>query len=174
MFHTISSLFARQAQFLQALILLNAVILVIGLFAPMLTIEKFVFLENTFSVVGGIVELLKDQQYLLFVLLFLFSIALPIVKIIILYLVVSSTAAENYQKHIARMHDYGKWSMLDVFVVAILVVVLKLDYVVDVQVHYGLYAFSVAVLLTMLITARVIKLTDACLKQQSTTSELPN
>ena len=55
--------------------------------------------------------------------------------------------------------------MLDVFVVAILIVAVKLGYIFDVQVHIGLYAFSVAVLLTMYITARVIKLSDACLKQ---------
>jgi paraquat-inducible protein A len=165
MTNTISSQFPRQAGQLRWLIVLNMLCLIVGLFAPMLTIEKFVVLENTFSVVSGVFELLKEGQWLLFVLLTAFSIVLPLLKIFVLYRVVARTAvAINYRDHIRRIHDYGKWSMLDVFVVAILVVALKLGYVFDVQVHIGLYAFVIAVLLTMYITARVIKLSDACLK----------
>jgi paraquat-inducible protein A len=163
---TISSQFPRKAGQLRWLIALNMLCLIVGLFAPMLTIEKFVVLENTFSVVSGVFELLKEGQWLLFVLLAAFSIVLPLLKIFVLYRVVARTAAaSNYHRHIRRIHDYGKWSMLDVFVVAVLIVALKLGYVFDVQVHIGLYAFAIAVLLTMYITARVIKLSDACLKQ---------
>lgn len=166
MSNTIASQFPGQALQLRWLIGLNLLCLVFGLFAPILTIEKFIVLENTFSVVSGIFELLKEGQWLLFLLLTIFSIILPLLKILILYRLLAVTAAaSHYQRHLARMHDYGKWSMLDVFVVAILVVALKLGYVFDVQVHIGLYAFAIAVLLTMYITARVIKLSDACLKQ---------
>lgn len=163
---TISSQFPRQAARLRWLIGLNMLCLIVGLFAPMLTIEKFIVLENSFSVVSGVFELLKEGQWLLFMLLAAFSIILPLLKIFVLYHLVARTAtATHYQQHLGRMHDYGKWSMLDVFVVAVLVVALKLGYVFDVEVHIGLYAFAIAVLLTMFITARVIKLSDACLKQ---------
>ncbi len=50
--------------------------------------------------------------------------------------------------------------MLDVFVVAILVVTVKLGAVANVEMHYGLYFFAAAVLLTMFITARIVKITD--------------
>lgn len=166
MLNTISSQFPRQAVQLRALIGLTSLCLIIGLFAPMLTIEKFVVIENSFSLVSGIFELLKEGQWLLFVLLAVFSIVLPLLKLFVLYRLVASTAiVSHYQRHLVRMHDYGKWSMLDVFVVAILIVAVKLGYIFEVQVHIGLYAFAVAVLLTMYITARVIKLSDACLKQ---------
>jgi len=165
MLNTIASQFPRQAVQLRALIGLTLLCLIMGLFAPMLTIEKFILLKNSFSVVSGIFELLKEGQWLLFVLLAAFSIVLPLLKLFVLYRLVAATArASDYQRHLRRMHDYGKWSMLDVFVVAILVVALKLGYIFDVQVHIGLYAFAIAVLLTMFITTRVIKLSDACLK----------
>jgi paraquat-inducible protein A len=48
--------------------------------------------------------------------------------------------------------------MLDVFVVAVLVVAVKLGAIVDVEMRYGLYAFAGSVLLTMFITARVVTL----------------
>lgn len=166
MLNSISTTFPSQAGRLRWLLVLNLLCLIVGLFAPMLTIEKFIVLENTFSVVSGVFELLKEGQWLLFLVLLVFSVIIPLLKILVLYrLVAPATNASRYQRYLDRMHDYGKWSMLDVFVVAILIVALKLGYVFDVQVHVGLYAFAIAVLLTMYITTRVIKLSDACLNQ---------
>jgi paraquat-inducible protein A len=59
------------------------------------------------------------------------------------------------------MHLLGKWSMLDVFVVAVLVVTVKLGAMASVEARYGIYAFTAAVFLTMYITSRVVALTRA-------------
>jgi paraquat-inducible protein A len=48
--------------------------------------------------------------------------------------------------------------MLDVFVVAVLVVTVKLGTIAQVQIHYGLYAFCAAILLTLFITSRISRL----------------
>jgi paraquat-inducible protein A len=53
------------------------------------------------------------------------------------------------------MHDYGRWGMLDVMVVAVMIVVVKLDVIAEVEIHTGLYLFAAAVLLIMYITHRV-------------------
>ena len=50
--------------------------------------------------------------------------------------------------------------MLDVFVVAVLVVAVKLGAIADVEMRYGLYAFATSVLLTMFITAQIVGLTN--------------
>jgi len=57
------------------------------------------------------------------------------------------------------MHEYGRWAMLDVMVVAVLIVTVKLGAVASIEVHYGLYVFGTAVLLLMLITKWVVHLT---------------
>jgi paraquat-inducible protein A len=57
------------------------------------------------------------------------------------------------------MHDYGRWSMLDVFVVALLIVTVKLGPIADVQVHFGLFAFCSAMLVTSYVTSRIVNLT---------------
>lgn len=59
------------------------------------------------------------------------------------------------------MHEYGRWAMLDVLVVAILIVAVKLGTIASLKIHYGLYVFGTAVLLIMLITSRVIRSSDA-------------
>ena len=58
------------------------------------------------------------------------------------------------------MHDYGRWAMLDVMVVAILIVTVKLGTIASLQIHFGLYIFGAAVLLIMMITGRVIRLSS--------------
>ena len=50
------------------------------------------------------------------------------------------------------MHDYGRWAMLDVMVVAMLIVTVKLGAIASIQIHPGLYVFGAAVLLIMLTT----------------------
>jgi paraquat-inducible protein A len=89
-----------------------------------------------------------------------FSVVLPILKLGVLYRLVSRNEAmqDRGRQLLHWMHLYGKWSMLDVFVVAVLVVAVKLGAIVDVEMRYGLYAFAASVLLTMFITARVVTL----------------
>ena len=143
------------------LIAVACVLLAIGLVAPIITLEKFVIIENTFSVLSGVAELLREGQWFLFLLIGGFSIVLPVLKLSVLYLLVSKRLARTRRLHqyLHWMHLYGKWSMLDVFVVAILVVAVKLDAIADVQMRYGLYAFAGSVLITMFITARIVVLT---------------
>ena len=62
------------------------------------------------------------------------------------------------------MHEYGRWTMLDVMVVAMLIVTVKLGVIASIQVHVGLYLFGLAVLLLMFITSKVSKLEITALK----------
>ena len=134
-----------------------------GLIAPLLTIKKFLFVENTFSIVSGVLQLLREGQYFLFAVISVFSIALPFLKIFLLFrlLNLQQLSSPRLNTYLHWMHQYSKWSMLDVFVVALLVVAVKLGALASVEMRYGLYFFSAAVLLTMLVTARVVKLTEA-------------
>ncbi|MEE9447898.1 MAG: paraquat-inducible protein A, partial [Arenicellales bacterium] len=61
------------------------------------------------------------------------------------------------QRYLHWIQKLGKWSMLDVFVVAVLVVAVKLRAIAEVQMHYGLYAFAVSVLLTMWLSSKLSK-----------------
>jgi paraquat-inducible protein A len=150
----------RRAWHLRLLLALTTLLLVVGLAAPMLTIEQFLFIQSSFSVLSGTWQLLLQGQYLLFLLIAGFSIVLPILKLLIL-LRLTGAAIHHHSRlprYLQLMHDYGRWSMLDVFVVAVLVVTVKLDAIAQVQIHYGLYAFCAAILLTLFITSRISRL----------------
>ena len=50
--------------------------------------------------------------------------------------------------------------MLDVFVVAILLVTVKLGFIAGVEWHYGIYAFAMAILLPMYKTSQTVLLLE--------------
>lgn len=149
------------ARRLRLLITAAAILLGVGICAPVLTIEQFILIRHDFSVLSGIWQLLLQGQYLLFVLILGFSVVLPILKLLVLLRLTGAAIHHDSRlpRYLSLMHSYGRWSMLDVFVVAILVVAVKLGAIADVTVHYGLYAFAGSVLLTLYITSRVSHLT---------------
>jgi len=143
---------------LRWLLVFTSLLLIAGFVMPMLTITKFMMVSNSFSIVSGIWQLLKDGQLFLFILVASFSLVLPIAKIGLLFnLLHPDTTHPNRRKKLLQlMHDYGRWAMLDVMVVAILIVTVKLGAIASIEVHSGLYIFGLAVLLIMFITHQVV------------------
>ncbi len=160
--NNIASKHPWNALLLQILIALSIIFLIMGLLAPIFTISKLVVIHNTFSIISGIVKLIDDQQWFLFFIITIFSVILPIVKIIVLSLLVSHKidSNSNHKKYLDWIHRIGKWSMLDVFIIAILIVSVKLGPLVDIKLEFGLYAFAVSVILVMIITSQIVKLTE--------------
>jgi len=143
---------------LRWLLVFTSLLLIAGFVMPMLTITKFMMVSNSFSIVSGIWQLLKDGQLFIFILVASFSIVLPIAKVGLLFnLLHPNTTHPNRRKKLLQlMHDYGRWAMLDVMVVAILIVTVKLGAIASIEVHSGLYIFGLAVLLIMFITHQVV------------------
>ncbi len=144
---------------LRWLLLLASILLAIGLVSPMMTLTKLFFSQHSFSVIGGIGQLFSDGQILIGIVIALFSVVLPIIKLGFLFLSLSEPQhSPAHQRHLQMMHDYGRWAMLDVMVVAVIIVTVKLGAIASIQVHNGLYIFGAAVLLIMFVTHRTIHL----------------
>ncbi len=56
------------------------------------------------------------------------------------------------------MEAAGRWSMLDVFVVALIVVAVRTSLINDVSVHAGVYVFTAAIVLSLLVVQRMTAL----------------
>ena len=143
--------FPKQAILINLLLLLALATLIIGITAPLLTLIKFSFLENTVSLFSTVQQFYAEEEWFLFIIIALFSLCVPIIKItsLLLILNVSYSLGSFLDKTLIVIETIGKWSMLDVFVVALLLVSVKLGALAKVEVHYGLYAFATSVLLTM-------------------------
>ncbi len=155
-------LFPKQAIMINLLLLGALASLIIGLTAPLLTLEKLYFFENTVSLFSTITELFSQKEWFLFIVITLFSVCIPIIKIASLLLIVNLEYKKGafLDKALHIIELIGKWSMLDVFVVALLLVSVKLGVLAKVDVHYGLYAFATSVLLTMSLSVWISKLSN--------------
>ncbi len=157
---TIAEQFPKTAKIIQLLLVMTLLLFIAGVSLPILTITKLLVVSNEVSILTGLLQLLEEQQYLVFVVIFLFSIVLPLLKLYYLFLLSAKKAVENnvYSKYLHLMHRYGRWSMLDVFVIAILIMTVKLGALASVEIEPGMYFFTAAVLLLMIITSVMVKL----------------
>ena len=99
----------------------------------------------------------REGQWILGFLIFGFSIVLPGMKIAVLFSIWNRSRifSDSETKLFHWLSLLNKWSMLDVFVVAVLLASVKLGALASVEAHAGIYAFAVAVVLIMLVTPRV-------------------
>ena len=157
---TLAEKFPGTAKTIQALLIITLLCLIAGIWMPVLTISRLWILTDEVSVLSGLWQLLEDQQYFIFLLIFLFSIVLPVVKLYYLFMlsITSKISSHNYRKYLHLMHRYGRWSMLDVFVVAVLIVTVKLGALADIEIEPWMYFFTAAVVLLMLITSVMVSL----------------
>lgn len=138
------------------LLLAASVTLYVGLSRPLITVEKAVFFRTEYSVWGGVVGLWDDRSFLLAAVVFFFSFVFPIAKLALLTWIwfVPTTSAWRL-RWLRALAALGKWSMLDVFVVAILIVATKLGPLALVTAKPGVYYFCAAILTSMITTLLV-------------------
>jgi paraquat-inducible protein A len=135
------------------LTLIAAFLLVKGLTLPILTVKKL-WESNTYSILTGIENLWDEKQQILAVIIFVFSIIFPIAKLLTLGLVwFMKLPEERRQKMVYFMELLGKWSMLDVFVSAIIIVWVKLGSLASAKAEDGIYYFGASILLTMIVSS---------------------
>lgn len=144
----------RQGLLINLCLLASMGLLVYGVQAPILTLQKFYFFNNTVSLWSALNTLAAQAEWGLFALVGAFSVAFPAIKILLLALVWNFDSSDG-RRHALRLKwlaEYSKWSMLDVFVVALLVVSIKLGVLAEAHVEPGIYAFAASVMLTMVVS----------------------
>ena len=140
-----------------ALLAASAVCLVpANLMSMMSTVKTLRATPHT--LIGGIVELWTDGAWVLAILVFVASIVVPLLKIVALSLLAWSVDHAPQWRQLERSRLYrlveavGHWSMLDVYVVVLLVGMVRFGNVASAIPGPGLLAFAAVVVLTMLAT----------------------
>lgn len=152
---------ARLARFLfspAGLLLAALGLLVPGVFLPLVTVEKLLFFTDQVSLYDGIMGLYENQEYFLASVLLAFSMVFPLAKILIgLAAALRPGKATPPAKLLGLLAWLGKWSMLDVFIVGLLVVSIKSNYLADAGTEPGLYFFTASIVLSLAATHRLLK-----------------
>lgn len=145
-----------QSLVVSAALIGSTILLIKGLSLPLLYTQQMVFWKSTYSVWTGIVALWHVNELLLAGVLFFFSIVFPFTKLTALSVLWFIPMPENQRCLILHwLGILGKWSMLDVFVVAILIVLVKLGPMAKVEPREGVYFFAGAILASMITTMYV-------------------
>ncbi len=149
-----------QRRFVPVLLVLAWLLFATGIFFPFFHVAKFWIFHEAISVVGGIATLFRAGEYFLFTVLTLFTLVFPTVKLGLLGII--WTEREHNLARVQRLHGWvsalGKWSMLDVFVVAILIVTMKAAGLARIEIGLGLYLFTFSVIATQLTSAWIDRL----------------
>ncbi len=121
---------------------------------PVLYVSSSVKGGQQNTILSGVIQFWEDGDYPVALIIFAASVVIPLVKvlaIVVLCLGVRSGRSPRMMTRLYRMTEYiGRWSMVDVFVVAILVAVVQLGSVLQIDPGAGALAFAGVVILTML------------------------
>ncbi len=121
---------------------------------PVLDVESSVKGTQKSTIISGVIQFWQEGDYPVATIIFTASVLIPILKMIAL--VWLCLAARNGNRPVGTTRLYrltefiGRWSMVDVFVVAILVGVVQLGAVMTIRPGAGALAFAGVVILTML------------------------
>jgi paraquat-inducible protein A len=140
-------------RFLLSLAIIGAsVCLALGLSLPIIRLTKYFFWTTEHSLISTVSVLIRDGQTFLGFTILIFSILLPILKLLYLLLLSTLPAAEitKQTRRLKALEWLGKWSMHDVLVLALTIFFIKSQGVYDAASLYGVYFFTAAVLLMIL------------------------
>lgn len=106
------------------------------------------------TILGGVVLFWQHQAYPIAIVIFTASVVIPILKLIAIVSLCLSTRRCHRPRAMTRVYRMteliGRWSMVDVFVVAVLVAVVQLGNLMTIQPGSAAVAFAGVVILTML------------------------
>jgi paraquat-inducible protein A len=112
--------------------------------------------ETQNTVWGGVRALWQDGMWIVAVIVFLASILVPLLKLLGLVILVS-VRSRRWQRGRAWMFRWieriGPWAMLDVFLLAIMVAIIRFGKFATVVPGPGIIAFTAVVVLTLLASA---------------------
>ncbi len=114
---------------------------------PILRIERMGHVRED-NLVGGVLALLRDGHWLIGAVVLVFSLIVPPTKMgTMLWLALGGPGGgKHHQAFAHRLVEWlGRWGMLDVLLVAVLVAFVKLGDLIEIQAGAGLVAFSLSV-----------------------------
>ena len=108
------------------------------------------------TIMGGIIALMHHKSYVVAIVVFVASLLVPIMKFLVIAWLALTIQFRLPADERQRVHAYeaveliGRWSMVDVFVVAALAALVQVGGLMSIAPGIGLNAFALSVMFTML------------------------
>jgi paraquat-inducible protein A len=120
---------------------------------PILRVESFLGTQEN-TIVGGVIEFWREGDYPVAIIIFVASVVIPVLKLLSIGVLCYAAASGRWPSPMTRLYRVtefiGRWSMVDVFVVAILVGLVQLGSTISIHPGAAAVSFAAVVILTML------------------------
>jgi paraquat-inducible protein A len=130
--------------------------LALGLTMPLMNVSKLYFFDDNPSLLGIIGSLWTGNDRLLALIVTLFSVILPVVKLAVAQLAAAQIPAARRVLH-RWIGILSKWSMLDVLLVALVIFGAKTSGLATAIVQPGLWFFTASAILSAVATHFIVR-----------------
>lgn len=124
---------------------------------PFMTIELYGNRHSS-TIWGGIVSLAEAGSWFIALIVLLASLVIPLLKLAILFYLALTARRKTNPLFKTKLYLFveaiGRWSMLDIFLLAVLVAIMKLGPWTQVEPEVGSVMFALVVIFTMLASAQ--------------------
>ena len=142
-------------QYTWALVIASIILYIPANVLPMMEVETFAGTQAD-TIISGVLYFLETGSYLIASVIFIASIIVPITKLLILiYLLITvqkkSPLRQKQRKKLYVLTEIiGKWSMVDVYVVAIMIALVHFGGMTEIKAGDGATYFLLVVIVTMI------------------------
>jgi len=119
------------------------------------TVTTYLGSTHADTILSGVLYFMRTGSWGIALIIFVASIVVPIVKLVVLSALLLSVQRRSRWRPRERARLYrltevvGRWSMLDVFVVTVMVALVRLGYLTSVEAGPGIVYFAAVVVMTM-------------------------
>jgi paraquat-inducible protein A len=138
-----------------ALVVTAAVLYIPANLLPVMHSHTF-FSDEDDTILSGVISLAQQGSWPIALLVFFASIVVPLLKLVALgeMLIAVSRKRLKHARERSRLFRLvefvGRWSMLDVFAISLLVTLVQIQSLAFIEIRPGTWAFAAVVVLTML------------------------
>ena len=112
------------------------------------------------TILGGVISFLEHGSYFIAGVIFIASVVIPMIKLVGLLFIFSSLKVNVKMSNNRKILIFkfieaiGKWSMIDIYVVALLASIVQLDEIFNIKGGIAATSFALMVILTMIAANR--------------------
>ncbi len=157
--HVVQKRIKNSLQVSLALIICATLLYIPAMVYPMMEVTRFgVKIEST--ILEGVISFLDMESYFIAIVIFTASVVIPLIKLVgLLFIFISlkiNVKMQNNKKILIFkfVEAIGKWSMIDIYVVALLASIVQLDELFNIKGGIAATSFALMVILTMIAANR--------------------
>ena len=127
-----------------ALALSGLLLFPFAILQPLMTLDTMGF-KNSGNILDGVLATFRDGYWLVAAILALTTIAFPLVKLTLLFVITLNLKLErnpDYLRLLMRGYvHFDEWGMLEVYMIGILVTIIKMHHMANIHYETGLFCF---------------------------------